>query len=203
MEKSVIHKLTIGIISIILSIIVIAVQINVIKTAIELERTPPVYLLQTYTVMLAGAVISYLVYFSISQGVDVYRIIEKHKKNSNWLARTKADKESTVNYIEREKLALKTLDQTAEPMNEPNPIDNTIDEVDKWKASMNSLDYMLTNELSISKKIKDWQESMENSNHIEMATEGTANPIDLKFAPLEDKAKEVLDNLKQKRDVQK
>ena len=168
MEKSVIHKLTIGIISIILSIIVIAVQINVIKTAIELERTPPVYLLQTYTVILAVAVISYLVYFSISQGVDVYRIIEEHKKYSNWLAHIKADKESVVNYIEREKLALKTLDQTAEPMKEPNPIDNTIEEYDRHRIQTSK-----------------------------------TNPIDLKFDPLEDKAKEVLDNLKKKRNVQK
>ena len=174
MEKSVIHKLTIGIISIILSIIVIAVQINVIKTAIELERTPPVYLLQTYTVILAVAVISYLVYFSISQGVDVYRIIEEHKKYFNWRARTKAYKERKINYenklatqIEKEKLTLKTLDLGGEPMNEPNPIDNTIEEYNRHK-------------IQISK----------------------TNPIDLKFAPLEDKAKEVLDNLKQKRNVQ-
>lgn len=222
MEKSIIHSLTTKIISIILSIIVMAVQINVIKTAMELERTPPVYLLQTYTVILAVAVISYLVYFSISQGVDVYRIIEEYKKYSNWHARTKAYKESNINYentlaaqIEKEKLALKALDQIAKPMKEPNPIDNTIEEFKTWSAHADRLGnpYFIREKgeggtqiitgKAVEQIKKKGQESVDMSSPVEMVTEETVNPIDLKFDPLEGKAKEVLTNLKKKRNVQK
>ena len=178
MEKSIINKLTRGIISIILSIIVIAVQINVIKTAIELERTPPVYLLQTYTVILAVAVISYLVYFSISQGVDVYRMIITYKK------------EAEYKYF-ASKWTSEGIKETQRPSN-PNPIDNTIDQVNNWKKSVGRLgDPDWVNPIA--------QDLIPIDRELSIET----NPIDLKFDPLENKAKEVLDNLKQKSNVQK
>ena len=178
MEKSIINKLTIGIISIILSIIVIAVQINVIKTAIELDRTPPVYLLQTYTVVLAVAIISYLVYYSISQGVDVYRMIITYKKE--------------IEHREfANRMVSEGLKKFQSPSN-PNPIDNTIDQVNNWKKSVGRLgDPDWVNPIA--------QDLIPIDRELSIET----NPIDLKFDPLEDKAKEVLDNLKKKRDVQK
>ena len=137
MEKEITQKLIRGIISIILSIITIAVHIDIIKTALQIERTPPVYLLQIYTVVLAIGIISYLVYYAISQGVDVYRIIEEHKKYMRWIERTASMKREYN----------KTTAELGKPL--PNPIDNTIEEVNQSKADrdISGNPYLLQSEL--------------------------------------------------------
>lgn len=128
MEKSTIHQLTKGIIFIVLSIIVIAVQINVIKTALELQRTPPVYLLQTYTVILAVSVISYLVYFAISQGVDVYELIKVQRSYDNW----HKDTFDTYSKLTTPKITGPQQDITLPPT----PLNSTIKEMERYEVDL-------------------------------------------------------------------
>jgi hypothetical protein len=172
--RTIIEQIALKSIAIIIILVVVAIQIEVIKDALLITTTPPVYTMKIYTVVLAVGVIAYLAYTLVNFILD---IVELYKKYVVEKTRQYRGLQLTKSFLQEEEIrrrqkAREEYDNMTRPFT-PEEVKQAFED-----RVANSANYTI-------------EDCMPN------------NPIDLKFDKMEDNAKKVVSNLKKKRDVQK
>lgn len=181
--RTIIEQIAFKIIASIIILITIAIQVQVIKDALLIDTTPPVYTMKVYTVLLAGIAISYLIYKLVGFVLDIidlhktylrYKIGREGELSKSFKDMYKDMYKDILNEIEN-------IKKDAERTRNSSPIQVTPEEAKRMFDESRVAD-------TVNKTIEECMPQ---------------NPIDLKFDKMENSAKKVVNNLKKKKDVQK